>query len=149
MEQLLECPCCGKSVAVVGTVQDITYGGDDTVFNWARDHFQVVCDYTKGGCGMTTGSQYITPGAAIAAWNRRTGQKVTKGKPETDLAGKCGSCIWAEDTVFCGSECYVRCIHPDLRQRAYQGGLASRIKARTAIACKRRYEPRWIKEEAE
>ena len=149
MSQILECPCCGKNVALCGTVTDITYGGDDTVFYWGRDHYQVVCDYTRGGCGLTTGSQHRTPGAAIEAWNRRARKKVSKGKPDTDLAGKCGSCVFAEEIVFCGSECYVRCINPDLCNRKYQGMLASRIKQRTATACKKHYEPVWIKEEVE
>lgn len=58
-------------------------------------------------------------------------------RPTADLTGKCGSCAYAKPVVaFGGSRSYVSCAHPDKRFKS----AASRLKARTLVACKR-YKP--------
>lgn len=139
MEDLVRCPFCGKSVAEVGTIAEHDFmSRDDTAYNWASEHYQVVCNYLKGGCGASTSGRFKSPEEAIKAWNKRAGKKETFGLPETDLTGKCGSCKWAEDAadVFTRSHAQIRCTCPELANRMYYGRPASRIKARTQRACK-------------
>lgn len=88
MKRLEKCPCCGSDVAFVGTVAEIDYVEcDEDIPVWAEEHWTVVCDYLKGGCGASTSGRYKTPEEAIAAWNGRP-SKIIYGSPETDLAGK-------------------------------------------------------------
>lgn len=137
MERLKSCPFCGKNVAEVGTVADIELmDRDNTAYYWASEHYQVVCDYTRGGCGATTGAQSKGPEDAIEAWNRRPNRNIY-GAPQTDLAGKCGSCKWAvKDTEHFGkSQCYIRCTNPEKKPRRYYGRQVSQLKQRTAKAC--------------
>ena len=145
MERLERCPFCKKRVAECGTVADNEFmSSDDTAYYWAKEHYQVVCNYNKGGCGASTSGRYKTPEEAIAAWNMsKYPAKETHGLPETDLDGKCGSCEWAKDAadVFTRSHAQIRCTCPALANRMYYGRPASRIKARTQKACKH-YEVR-------
>ncbi len=69
--ELERCPFCGEKVARCETVADIELMDDDYPdYEWAKDHYAVVCNYNAGGCGtMTRG--YMTEEAAVAAWNRR------------------------------------------------------------------------------
>ena len=70
--ELRKCPFCGKRVAVCETVADrglMDYDYPD--YDWAKDHYAVVCNYNAGGCGTATRG-YATVEKAIAAWNRRT-----------------------------------------------------------------------------
>lgn len=54
----------------------------------------------------------------------------------TDLTGKCGSCIYAEQTeAFGKSEIYVQCRNPELELRRRRP--LSGVKARTTPACGR------------
>ena len=74
MNELKSCPFCGKDVADVALVGEHEYadqdeGAPDYSFFWT--HYDVVCDYSKGGCGASTGKQYKTPEEAAEAWNRR------------------------------------------------------------------------------
>lgn len=143
MERLKSCPFCGKTVADCGTVAENDFmSRDATAYYWASEHYQVVCDFTKGGCGASTSPRFRTPEEAIEAWNRRPDRNIY-GSPETDLTGKCGSCKWAvKDTEHFGkSQCYVQCTNPDLTNRMYYGRPTSRLKQRTNRACKK-YEVR-------
>ena len=70
---LRKCPFCGAKVAYFGTVADIELMDDDYPdYEWAKDHYAVVCNYNEGGCGATTRG-YATAEEAIEAWNRRCG----------------------------------------------------------------------------
>ena len=44
---------------------------DSPDYDWAKDHYAVVCNYNAGGCGTATRG-YATVEKAIEAWNRRT-----------------------------------------------------------------------------
>jgi len=150
MKRIEKCPCCGSDAAFVGTVAEIDYAEcDGEVPVWAEERWAVICDYLKGGCGMSTGRQYPTQQAAIDAWNRRNAVDARVGKADINLDGKCGGCRWGEEIEFCGSDCYVRCINPVLSTRMRNGRLISRIRPRSYVGCKRRYEAKLIKEEAE
>lgn len=150
MKRLEKCPCCGSDAAFVGTVAEIDYAEcDEEIPIWAEEHWTVVCDYMKGGCGMSTGRQYLTQQAAIDAWNRRNAREARIGKAGMNLEGKCGGCSWGEEIEFCGSDCYVRCTNPVLTTRMRNGRYVSAIKSRSRCACKRHYEARWIREETE
>lgn len=71
MMELKRCPYCGKKVAHCETVADINLMDDDYPdYEWAKDHYAVVCNYLAGGCGVVTRG-YATAEEAIAAWNRR------------------------------------------------------------------------------
>lgn len=62
---------------------------------------------------------------------------IPKNKPPTDLTGKCGSCVYAEQTVaFGGSRCYVLCTHPERRHVKH----VTYPRQRTCKACKM-YKP--------
>lgn len=72
--KLLPCPFCGKSVIVCFTdARELATCGryadceeDDC------DMVAVVCDYTRGGCGATSGYRE-TEEEAAELWNRRAG----------------------------------------------------------------------------
>ena len=73
---LKKCPFCGKEVAVVDTVaacEGITKEDCESYeeYDWKAHHYTVVCDYTAGGCGSSTGGFYENPEAAEDAWNTR------------------------------------------------------------------------------
>ena len=69
--KLRKCPFCGKRVAVCETVADIGLMDDDYPdYDWAKNLYAVVCNYTAGGCGAATRG-YATVKAATKAWNRR------------------------------------------------------------------------------
>lgn len=65
MSKLKPCPFCGKEVAEVLKLGEY---GDDYV---NPNHFVVVCDFHKEGCGAACGGEYETEEEAIEAWNRR------------------------------------------------------------------------------
>ena len=60
---LIPCPLCGKSKAHAGTLTE--HGENDGL------HYDVVCAYTKGGCGCATGRGYKNDHEARLAWNTR------------------------------------------------------------------------------
>lgn len=74
MSELLSCPFCGKSVAVI--MDD--YG--ECLERWgdefdesgleATDYKAVVCSFSDGGCGASGGWRK-TEEEAVEAWNRR------------------------------------------------------------------------------
>lgn len=65
--------------------------------------------------------------------NGVTVQPPKKAKKPTDLTGKCGSCVYAEQTVaFGGSRCYVLCTHPERRHVKH----VTYPRQRTCKACK-------------
>ena len=75
MVELKPCPFCGKSVAECGTVAEHECKDKNSLgYEWCAEHFDVVCNYIKGGCGASTGKSYATPEDAIEAWNRRAGE---------------------------------------------------------------------------
>ena len=40
-------------------------------YEFNSQHYVVVCDYSEGGCGASTGGSARTEEEAIKAWNRR------------------------------------------------------------------------------
>ena len=40
-------------------------------YEFNSQHYVVVCDYSEGGCGASTGGSARTVEDAIKAWNRR------------------------------------------------------------------------------
>lgn len=75
------CPFCGKSVALVGSLFEISGGEDSSSYSY--DHYSVVCNYNKGGCGASIGYFYKSELDAISAFINRAGSvKVTKTAEE-------------------------------------------------------------------
>ena len=73
MMKLKRCPFCGAKVAHCETVANIELMDDDyPEYEWAKDHYAVVCNYLAGGCGVLI-KGYATAREAIEAWNRRYG----------------------------------------------------------------------------
>ena len=62
--------------------------------------------------------------------------------PRTDLTGKCGNCIFAKRTSYCGSDAYVECINEELNmRRSRMENKYAAVRQRTTKACKR-YVPK-------
>ena len=78
---LVTCPFCCKSVALVGSLFEISYCEDSSSF--CHDHYSVVCNYNEGGCGASIGLFYKSELDAISAFiNRADFVKVTKTAEE-------------------------------------------------------------------
>lgn len=79
MEDLRECPYCGKSVAMVTNARDLEECRkfeDEENCPCFEDYsnpcrlYTVVCDYHEGGCGATSG-WFTNREKAIERWNTR------------------------------------------------------------------------------
>lgn len=71
MEGLEPCPFCGGTNIFVGTIAEIEAQCEDHEDYLDNSGlYSVVCDYTKGGCGASSG-HYRDKEEAIAKWNRR------------------------------------------------------------------------------
>ena len=88
--------------------------------------------------------EYVRDPVAYAlyhVWQMADGERIQKKQP-TDLTGKCGSCVYAAPTAaFGGSPCYVECTNADHLQQYCCRHDISKVRQRTAKACKR-YTPR-------
>ena len=80
MEELKSCPFCGKSVAVVSSIQECENCGNFESEDCPECYVPmgasccmriVVCDALNGGCGCSTG-WCASAEKAVEAWNRRT-----------------------------------------------------------------------------
>lgn len=71
----IPCPFCGKSVALVGSLFEISDGEDSSPF--CHNYYSVVCNYNEGGCGASIGQQYKT----AEWWN----EAITKFTPCDEL----------------------------------------------------------------
>lgn len=96
-DELKMCPFCGRSVAHVGTIAEHEFlDRDDNCYKYCSTHYEVVCDFHRGGCGASTGGSLSTPKQAIEAWNKRTeiGQ-VKHGRWEfvNDYECRCTHCL--------------------------------------------------------
>lgn len=81
MNKLESCPFCGGTKIWIGTIAECEMqdkNHPDYEFN--SQHYVVVCDYSEGGCGASTGGSARTVEDAIKAWNRRDGRAVSKGE---------------------------------------------------------------------
>ena len=77
--KLRECPFCGGRNIFVGTIAEIRMIEKDHPDYWNEStYFQVVCDWTEGGCGASSGGGIHTKEQAIEAWNRRVGDDLTE-----------------------------------------------------------------------
>ena len=65
----IPCPFCGKSVALVGSLSDLSEGED--LSEYGRNHYTVVCNYNEGGCGASIGQFYKSELDAISAFISR------------------------------------------------------------------------------
>lgn len=66
---LAPCPFCkSKTTPSCYTVAEAE--GEDHATEWNANHYTVVCDYHKGGCGASCGLMNDTPEEAINNWNR-------------------------------------------------------------------------------
>lgn len=75
------CPFCGKSVALVGSLFEISGGEDSSSYSY--DHYSVVCNYNEGGCGASIGLFYKSELDAISAFiNRADLAQITKTAEE-------------------------------------------------------------------
>lgn len=72
MTKLKPCPFCGGRMLFVGTVAETEMTPPDHPdFNCDSNQYNVVCDFTAGGCGASSGKGYESEEEAIEAWNRR------------------------------------------------------------------------------
>lgn len=77
----IPCPFCGKSVALVGSLSDLSEGEDLSEYD--RNHYSVVCDYNEGGCGASVGQFYESELDAISAFIGRANlAQITKTAEE-------------------------------------------------------------------
>lgn len=91
---LKPCPFCGNR-----DVTMITRRGKD---GW-RDRYHVLCDYSEGGCGASSG-WYHSDDEAAESWNRREGGFHYYGKTAIYPAGKERPVTWgAVYTHICES----------------------------------------------
>lgn len=67
--KLLPCPFCGEDVAEVGDYNNIHDIDDED----SDEGYTVVCTFSKGGCGASTGWAE-SAAVAVALWNRRNGE---------------------------------------------------------------------------
>ena len=76
---LRSCPFCGKSVATFVTAreeEECKHFEDDVCPVYEPDECgvkKIVCDFTQGGCGASTGYA-SSEERAIELWNRRKGE---------------------------------------------------------------------------
>lgn len=70
--KLRECPFCGKQVTVVSDCEEASCETSNCDICGCRK-YQIVCDFTQGGCG-SSGGFHTTEEGAIAAWNRRANE---------------------------------------------------------------------------
>ena len=69
---LKPCPFCGSETAPeIFTLAEIACHDDDEATEFERSHFAVACNYSRGGCGASTGGICETEEEAAEAWNRR------------------------------------------------------------------------------
>lgn len=91
-----------------------------------------------------TKSNYVRSPLAYAlyqVWKAAERERIENKRP-ADLTGKCGSCVFSAPTdAFGGSPCYVECTNADHLQQYCSRHAISKVRQRTAKACKR-YTPR-------
>lgn len=77
--KLKPCPFCGGTNLFVGTIADVEMQSEDHEdYEYNSEHYVVVCDYTEGGCGASTGGGACCEEEAIEVWNRRTHEPAPK-----------------------------------------------------------------------
>ena len=70
--ELKPCPFCGGTRLFVGTIAECEEMHKTHIdYPHYSRLYTVVCDYTEGGCGASTGGGARCEEAAIEAWNRR------------------------------------------------------------------------------
>ena len=70
--QLIPCPFCGGTKIWIGTIAECEMQDKNHPdYEYNSDHYTVVCDFSGGGCGASTGGSARTKEAAIRAWNKR------------------------------------------------------------------------------
>ena len=71
-EELRPCPFCGADVAVVYDCEELE-ACDAACDSCTKERtYQVVCDFTRHGCGASTGARETRIEAEFA-WNHRAG----------------------------------------------------------------------------
>ena len=70
--KLLPCPFCGGTKLFVGTVAEAAMQDRNHPEYYSNSrNYTVVCDYTEGGCGASSGGGSRSKEEAAEAWNRR------------------------------------------------------------------------------
>ena len=81
MDKLEPCPFCGGTKIWIGTIAECeTQDKNHPDYEFNSQHYVVVCDYSEGGCGASTGGSARTEEDAIKAWNRRDGRVISERK---------------------------------------------------------------------
>lgn len=69
---LKPCPFCGSEAAPeIFTLAEIACLDEDEATEFELSHFSVVCNYSRGGCGASTGGICETEEEAAERWNQR------------------------------------------------------------------------------
>lgn len=70
--KLKPCPFCGSEKAPeIFTLAEIACHDEDEATEVELSHFAVACNYSRGGCGCSTGGLLETEEEAAEMWNRR------------------------------------------------------------------------------
>lgn len=103
---LKPCPFCGsETVPEIFTLAEIACHDEDEATEFERTHFAVACNYSRGGCGVSTGGICETEEEAAERWNKRA-EPVRHGQWINDeLQGKyictcCNKGTWRGFGVF-------------------------------------------------
>ncbi len=65
------CPFCGNKKIFIGTIEQIDGAAHVESSDYNDRHYKVVCDFSNGGCGASTGGQHETIESAKKAWEMR------------------------------------------------------------------------------
>lgn len=72
--KLKPCPFCGRETTPeICTLAEIACHDEDEATEFEQTHFAVACNYSRGGCGASTGGICEMEEEAAEAWNRRAG----------------------------------------------------------------------------
>lgn len=102
--KLKPCPFCGSETAPeIFTLAEIACHDEDEATEFERSHFAVACNYSRGGCGCSTGGICETEEEAARRWNQRAVRHAHWIKIDEDCRGY--SSIF--DCSGCGETTYL------------------------------------------
>lgn len=106
--KLKPCPFCGSETAPeIFTLAEIACHDEDEATKFELTHFAVACNYSRGGCGASTGGICETEEEAAERWNKRAvrhGYWIIRGG---DMW--CSECGYGDVTEFGEPEDYRYC----------------------------------------
>lgn len=69
---LKPCPFCGSETALeIATLAEINCTDEEEATEAELEQYAVVCNYSRGGCGASTGGICESEEEAAARWNTR------------------------------------------------------------------------------